>query len=110
MDTNDTNQIGISKKLWILPVALVVIAGLALLFYFYKGDASYSNEFAGNVNRIEGNTVFATGVFLKEGKPIPGKEEEIVPIEIMVDANTSLTMLSIKIPSGTGQFNIDDLE
>ena len=89
-----------------LVLTMAIIAG-GLLFWF---NQTKTHEFAGSVERIEGNTIFATGFFSENGQPIPDKEDKKANIEILVNSNTKLTRLVLKIPQGVTMFNTNDLE
>lgn len=98
-----------------MPTVVLILLLLGVAFVLYKFDlikppSAKAIEFAGTVDKVENDTVFANGYFLENGKPIPGKEDQKVNIEISVDSNTKLTRLAIKIPKGAQVFKIDDLE
>jgi hypothetical protein len=101
-------------KKTIVSVILILLLGGAVFAAYKYGLVNLSDnqpvEFAGNVESIENNTIFASGYFLENGLPIPGNEDEAINVEISLDSNTTLTRLAIKIPAGTGSFNIDELE
>lgn len=101
----------LGRYLSFVVTALTVIA-VGILFWLNQVGLNQTNsyQFAGNVNKIEGSVIFATGFFSENGKPIPGKEGQRESIEISVNSNTILTRLAIKIPQGATSFKIDDLE
>lgn len=97
----------ISKRFLVYLVVVIGIIAVGILFWFNQTE---THEFAGSVETIEGNTIFATGFFSKNGKPISDKENQKESIEISVDSNTKLTRLVLKIPQGVTMFHINDLE
>lgn len=101
----------LEKNLVFVVMTLAVIA-VGVLFWLNQNSLNQAKtyDFAGSVEKIEGSTVFATGFFSENGKPIPGKENQKESIEISVDSSTVLTRLAIKIPQGVTSFKIDDLE
>ena len=96
----------LKRLLVFISIALVIIIGGV----FFWLNQAYTYEFAGSIDSIEGDTVFMAGFFSENGKPIPGKEDQEASIEILVDSNTKLTRLALKIPRGVTMFNTNDLE
>ena len=91
---------------------LIIILGLAVLAFgfwvYFQNTKVY--EFAGNVDKIENGEVFINGHFLKNGKPIPGQENDIITLQIKTDNNTKITRLALNIPTGVGSFDTKDLK
>ncbi|MCX6702060.1 MAG: hypothetical protein NTX96_02620, partial [Candidatus Zambryskibacteria bacterium] len=94
------------KKILILILILVVV--ILCSWVYFQSTKVY--EFAGNLNKIENGIVFIEGRFLKNNKPIVGKENEIISLQIKTDNNTQIMRLALNIPQGTGVFNIKDLK
>lgn len=103
-------RINLNKISKILLILLVIASFFIAGGIFLWPNQPDTHEFAGNINDIEDNTIFATGFFLENGKPIHGKEDQKSSIEILIDSNTELTRLAIKIPQGVTSFNTNDLE
>jgi len=89
-------------------VAAVVLAVVVFGFFYVQNTRVY--EFAGSVSKIESGVIFASGRFLKNGEPIPGKEDDLVILQIKTDNDTKITRLALHIPTGAGSFDTKDLK
>jgi hypothetical protein len=93
-------------KIAVIALALILVI-LGAVFIWFNEFKIY--EFAGNVTRVEGDSVFVSGIFLEDGKPLtdsPTPSE----IEISVGPETKMERTGLKIPVTADMFNPDDLE
>ena len=103
-------NIKISKKKALFSVILVIIVVIVFCLSWVYFQSSEVYEFAGTVDKIENGTVFANGLFLSNGKPIVGKENDFVSLQIKVDNHTKITRLALNIPNDVEVFNTKDLK
>jgi len=119
------------NKNQIIGLIAVIILGIALItgISYYKKSPTNSTppvkhesyEFHGNVDKIQGNTLFVRGVFMdKDGQPIlesaqdPSTSVKSVQIEVAPSMQITRTALTLpttaELKKTNGQFNVDDLK
>ena len=87
-----------TKKIFVAFVVLIVLAIAAI--YFTKNEPAYeSREFRGSVQKVEGNIIYAKGVFVVKDHPEFLGPEHLQDVQITSNSQTQYVRAIIKLPS-----------
>ena len=97
-----------SKKIFIAFIVLIVLAIAAI--YFTENEPTYeSMEFRGSVQKVEGNIIYAKGVFVVEDHPEFLGPEHLQDVQIITNSQTQYIRTIIKLPSKAEPGSIGEL-
>lgn len=85
--------------MWYLVILAAVIISIWIFGRYPGTPRIISNEFVGQVEKIEGNTVFVKGNFHSDNHPETLKPENRVEVQVTVGSKTTIARTSIMIPT-----------
>jgi hypothetical protein len=108
----------------VILAGILAIALIAGVFYYQNqknANRPQSFEFHGSVDKIEGNTITASGVFMdKNNVPISeggtNETKSMTSVQLKVSPDMRITRTALQLPSAeelrktNGMFNVDDLK
>ena len=108
---------------WLYVIGVLVAVAILWLVFAGRGDSPKgvfdedlnSTEFAGRIERIEGNTIFLNGNFIVTDRPEFLNAENIIDVAVTVSETTEFIKNTVYLPSPEevadtdGYFNASDL-
>ena len=91
-------RIKINKKALIVLLILVLVSGLFWAYNAFK-NRIVAKEFVGKIERIEGNVIYANGLFVAPDHPELLGASNATEVKITVTASTKLIKALVRLPS-----------